>query len=77
MGFEEKQSKQLLEKFITVQAVITSSEAKSKSTTFVHTRAALLLVTVMTDINSRYMLLILIRHNASLKETLFNTAHRQ
>ncbi|KAE8300570.1 Stress-induced-phosphoprotein 1 [Larimichthys crocea] len=29
LGFEEKQSKQLLEKFITVQAVITSSEAKT------------------------------------------------
>ncbi|TKS68653.1 STI1-like protein [Collichthys lucidus] len=29
LGFEEKQSKQLLEKFITVQAVITSSQAKT------------------------------------------------
>lgn len=30
MGFEEQQSKMLLEKFATVQAVLTSAEAKSK-----------------------------------------------
>lgn len=44
MGFEEEQSKMLLEKFHTVQAALTSSEAKGKrgcSTTSVHTEAAL------------------------------------
>ena len=31
LGFEEEQSKMLLDKFTTVQAVVTSAEAKSKS----------------------------------------------